>query len=131
MSTLLVIGLANAACAAVLALAAWLAGRLRCRPALVHALWLVVLLKLVTPPLVRPGRAWRPAAPASPGAAAAGPARAGAPVVALPPPPPPPEVAVTLAPAPAPDLTFTAIPPTVDGTRVFIVDLRNKGEPTR
>jgi bla regulator protein BlaR1 len=51
MSLLVWAGLSNAVCAAVLALAAFLVGR-RCRhPAVLHALWLLVLVKLVTPPL--------------------------------------------------------------------------------
>jgi WD40 repeat protein/beta-lactamase regulating signal transducer with metallopeptidase domain len=61
MSTLLTLGLANAACAALLAVPAFLVGRYAKRPALAHALWLLVLLKLVTPPFVRPGLAWLPA----------------------------------------------------------------------
>src|SRR5262245_51598632 len=61
MSTLLALGLANAACAALLAVPAYLVGRFTRRPALAHALWLLVLLKLVTPPMVRPGLAWLPA----------------------------------------------------------------------
>ena len=52
MYTLLAIGLANAICAAVLAVPAYLAGR-KGKPALAHALWLLVLIKLVTPPLFR------------------------------------------------------------------------------
>ena len=48
------LGLTNAAWAAVLALAAtagaWFCP---CRPAVVHVLWLLVLIKLVTPSLVR------------------------------------------------------------------------------
>ncbi len=51
MGSLVVIGLANALFAGMLALAALLAGRYSRRPALVHGLWLLVLLKLVTPPL--------------------------------------------------------------------------------
>ena len=44
------------ACAAVvLALAAALAGRCLKRPALVHALWIVVLLELLVPPLLEVG----------------------------------------------------------------------------
>jgi WD40 repeat protein/beta-lactamase regulating signal transducer with metallopeptidase domain len=62
MSTLLALGLANALCAAVLAVPAYLVGRYGRRPALAHALWLVVLLKLLTPPVLRPGLAWLPAA---------------------------------------------------------------------
>jgi beta-lactamase regulating signal transducer with metallopeptidase domain len=50
-NALLAIALANAAIAALLALFAVLADRGTGRPALAHALWLVVLVKLVTPPL--------------------------------------------------------------------------------
>src|SRR6476620_3736040 len=63
MSTLLAIGLANALAAAVLALPALLIGRSRRRPALAHALWLLVLLKLVTPPLFNVNLPWLPAEP--------------------------------------------------------------------
>jgi WD40 repeat protein/beta-lactamase regulating signal transducer with metallopeptidase domain len=59
MNTLLAIGLANAICAAVLAVPAWLAGR-RGRPALAHALWLLVLVKLVTPPVFQLPLPWLP-----------------------------------------------------------------------
>jgi len=45
------IGLSNAVAASVLALVALLVGRLVRRPALAHALWLLVLVKLITPPL--------------------------------------------------------------------------------
>jgi WD40 repeat protein/beta-lactamase regulating signal transducer with metallopeptidase domain len=51
-STLLGIGLANAAMAAALAVLATVVGRVWKKPALRHGLWLLVLLKLVTPPLV-------------------------------------------------------------------------------
>ncbi len=51
MSTLLTFGLANAVSAALLAALALLAGRFCRRPAVLHSLWLLVLLKLVTPPL--------------------------------------------------------------------------------
>ncbi len=51
MDDLLRIGLSNAAVAAVLALAALLVSRFVRRPALAHALWVLVLVKLVTPPL--------------------------------------------------------------------------------
>jgi beta-lactamase regulating signal transducer with metallopeptidase domain len=62
MDALVWAGLANAVLAAGLAILAALLGRLfHRRPALVHALWLLVLLKLVTPPLVRPGLSWSPA----------------------------------------------------------------------
>ncbi|MFO0843804.1 MAG: M56 family metallopeptidase [Gemmataceae bacterium] len=61
MSTLVALGLANAVCAAALAVPAFLVGRYARRPALAHALWLLVLLKLVTPPVFRPNLAWLPA----------------------------------------------------------------------
>jgi beta-lactamase regulating signal transducer with metallopeptidase domain len=51
MASLLEIGLANAVCAALLALFALAVGRVCRRPALLHGLWLLVLVKLVTPPL--------------------------------------------------------------------------------
>src|SRR5262245_35983674 len=86
MSTLLALGLANSACAAVLAVPAYLVSRYARRPALAHALWLLVLLKLVTPPVIRPGLAWLPAA-AEESAEAAAPA---------PPPLPPVPVEVAL-----------------------------------
>jgi len=44
--------LSNAVAAAMLALAVGVLSRLCRRPALIHSLWLVVLLKLVTPPVV-------------------------------------------------------------------------------
>jgi beta-lactamase regulating signal transducer with metallopeptidase domain len=49
--TALYIGLANVAVAVIIALVAIGAGLIRNRPALSHALWLLVLLKLLTPPL--------------------------------------------------------------------------------
>ena len=52
MRTLVEIGLLNALSAGVLAVAALAARRWSRRPALVHALWLLVLLKLLTPPLL-------------------------------------------------------------------------------
>src|SRR5262245_8430615 len=51
MTTLLSVGLANAVVAAGLALLAAAAGRFSKRPALAHSLWLLVLIKLITPPL--------------------------------------------------------------------------------
>src|SRR2546423_10017933 len=60
MYTLLAIGLTNAACAAVLAVPAYLAGR-KGRTALSHALWLLVLIKLVTPPFFHLPLPWLPA----------------------------------------------------------------------
>jgi beta-lactamase regulating signal transducer with metallopeptidase domain len=59
MENLLHVGLSNAVAAGVLALVAAAATfLLRRRPALVHALWLLVLLKLFTPPLVRLPAPW-------------------------------------------------------------------------
>jgi beta-lactamase regulating signal transducer with metallopeptidase domain len=52
MDPLLRLGLINAALAAVLALGVAAIVRVGRRPALAHGLWLLVLLKLVTPPLV-------------------------------------------------------------------------------
>ncbi len=52
METLLRVGLSNAVVACVLAAVAALVGRFGRRPALSHALWLLVLVKLVTPALV-------------------------------------------------------------------------------
>jgi beta-lactamase regulating signal transducer with metallopeptidase domain len=60
--TVLRTALSNAAVASALALVAVLAGYFCRRPALVHGLWLLVLLKLVTPPLVTVPIAW-PAPP--------------------------------------------------------------------
>src|SRR5947209_10663442 len=60
MYTLLAIGLTNAVCAAVLAVPAYLAGR-KGRTALAHALWLLVLIKLVTPPFFHLPLPWLPA----------------------------------------------------------------------
>jgi len=51
METLLRIGLSNAVVAAALALLAATVGLLFRKPALTHGLWLLVLLKLVSPPL--------------------------------------------------------------------------------
>ncbi len=52
METLLTIGLGNAVLACLLGVAAGAASLFGRRPALAHGLWLLVLLKLVTPPLV-------------------------------------------------------------------------------
>ena len=52
MSTLFAIAVTNAVVVVPLAVLAWLVGRLVRKPALTHALWIIVLLKLVTPPLV-------------------------------------------------------------------------------
>jgi beta-lactamase regulating signal transducer with metallopeptidase domain len=67
MARLFEIGLANAAAAALLAAVALAVGRFCRRPAVLHALWLLVLLKLVTPPVLplpTPGWPTLPAAPA-------------------------------------------------------------------
>ncbi len=66
METLLQIGLANAACAAVLALVAFAVDRAFRRPALSHFFWLLVLVKLLTPPLVRVPLPWPAAAARAP-----------------------------------------------------------------
>jgi beta-lactamase regulating signal transducer with metallopeptidase domain len=60
----------NAVVAGALALAASAAGRLLRRPALAHGLWLLVLVKLVTPPLWQLAVPWPLATPASPAAPA-------------------------------------------------------------
>ena len=52
MSLLLEIALSNAVVATLLALLVVLVSRFCRRPALIHGLWLVVLLKLVTPPVI-------------------------------------------------------------------------------
>jgi beta-lactamase regulating signal transducer with metallopeptidase domain len=53
METFLGVGLGNAVLATVLALGAAAVGRWCGRPALVRGLWLIVLLKLLTPPMCR------------------------------------------------------------------------------
>src|SRR5438552_1039484 len=58
MGTFLEVGLSNAIVASVLAVLAAIASRIGRRPALAHGLWLLVLLKLVTPPLVRVPLPW-------------------------------------------------------------------------
>src|SRR5438477_633544 len=63
MSPLLSYGLANAVCAVPLAFLAFLAGKYARRPALAHSLWLLVLVKLITPPLFRFDFAWLPPEP--------------------------------------------------------------------
>ena len=52
METLLQIGLTNALLATGLALGVTLLGCFLRRPAVIHCLWIIVLLKLITPPLV-------------------------------------------------------------------------------
>jgi len=51
MTTLYVSAVTNAVIVLPLAILVWTVGRIARRPALTHALWIVVLLKLVTPPL--------------------------------------------------------------------------------
>ena len=63
MDTLLQIGLSNAVVATFLALVVGCVGLVWRRPALLHSLWLLVLLKLLTPPLVWVPVPW-PVAPA-------------------------------------------------------------------
>jgi beta-lactamase regulating signal transducer with metallopeptidase domain len=103
-------GLGNAVAATLLALAAAAVARLARRPALAHGLWLLVLLKLLTPPLWQVPVPWPeggpppaaaespPALPADTTTAAAAPAAPGEPF-ALPEPVVP---AVALPPRPAP-----------------------------
>jgi beta-lactamase regulating signal transducer with metallopeptidase domain len=52
MTTLFEIGLVNAALATLLAVGVWIVTRIWRQPVLVHALWVVVLVKLVTPPMI-------------------------------------------------------------------------------
>src|SRR5262245_35132414 len=61
MPSLMHLGLANAVCAALLAALAWTVGRCVRRPALTHVLWLLVVVKLVTPPLFSLSLPWLPA----------------------------------------------------------------------
>src|SRR5262249_32036375 len=58
MRTLVEIGLSNAMAATLLAIVAVTAGRLCRQRVVAHALWLLVLVKLVTPPLVRVPLSW-------------------------------------------------------------------------
>src|SRR5437868_4222615 len=78
MTPFMQLGLANAVCAAVLAVLAVAAERLVRRPALTHCLWLLVLVKLVTPPLFPLSLPWLPAEAAAESAPAP---EAAAPVV--------------------------------------------------
>lgn len=59
MTWLLSMALANAVLVVPLAVLAFLVGRYSRRPALAHVLWIVVLVKLVTPPLVEIPVGWR------------------------------------------------------------------------
>lgn len=58
MTSLVEMGLSNALAALLLAIVAVVVGLVCRQPALVHALWLLVLLKLVTPPLVPVAVPW-------------------------------------------------------------------------
>jgi beta-lactamase regulating signal transducer with metallopeptidase domain len=66
--TILYFGLTNAVLATVFALAAWLVRRRERWPAVAHSLWLLVLLKLVTPPLIQITVPWLAAWDMKPGA---------------------------------------------------------------
>jgi WD40 repeat protein/beta-lactamase regulating signal transducer with metallopeptidase domain len=82
MPPLMHLGVANAVCAALLAALAWIVGRYVRRPALTHVLWLLVVVKLVTPPLFSLSLPWLPAAAPEPVAVAVAPAPAESPIVA-------------------------------------------------
>jgi beta-lactamase regulating signal transducer with metallopeptidase domain len=102
--TLLRAGLSNAAAACALALVAAAVGYFCRRPAVRHALWLLVLLKLVTPPLVELPIP-RPSAPEPPAAVAEAPPPAPEELPALAPeadPDPPAEVVVEVVPVAEP-----------------------------
>jgi probable HAF family extracellular repeat protein len=83
LETLFQICLSNAIGALGLAIVAAAAGWLRFRPALVHGLWVLVLIALIAPPLIRipmgrsPARAGTAAAPGAKAAADVGTARSG------------------------------------------------------
>lgn len=80
MDIVLQVGLSNAVAATLLAVVAFAVDRLFRRPALSHACWLLVVLKLVTPPLVRVPLPWTAAPrPDSPAIAVDGGALAAAP----------------------------------------------------
>jgi beta-lactamase regulating signal transducer with metallopeptidase domain len=117
--TLLHIALSNILGATLLALVAAGVGCLCRRPALVHSLWLLVLLKLVTPPVVPVRIAW-PAAtePPTRAAAPAVPRAAHAEPFALPAPP--------AAPAPGPDDRLVAAAPVAEEERP-VLDLNPAG----
>src|SRR5262249_13780459 len=73
--TLVRVGLTNAVTSALLAVAVLFVARWCRRPAVKHGLWLLVLIKLVTPPLVDVTVAWPgDAAPTPPAPALAAPA---------------------------------------------------------
>ena len=79
METGLRLVLTNAAAAALVACLALVVSRLVRRPALAHALWLLALVKLVTPPILP-----LPLLPAWNGVAALGPSRPAPILVSLP-----------------------------------------------
>ncbi len=120
MPVLLETGLSNAVAAALLALIAACAACVCRRPALLHALWLLVLVKLLTPPVFRIDISWfMPPAPAAEGQVE---------TTLLPVPAPPPDLAppvttngktgeptATEAPAVLPDGLAQAEPGVVDG----------------
>ncbi|MBT4864148.1 MAG: hypothetical protein HON53_03375 [Planctomycetaceae bacterium] len=51
MNSLLEVAISNAVVATVLALVVYSIGRVCKKPALMHCLWVLVILKLVTPPV--------------------------------------------------------------------------------
>ena len=53
MTWIVTIGLTNAVLATALAIVAWAVGRCWRRPALTRLLWIIVLAKLVSPPLAK------------------------------------------------------------------------------
>ena len=101
METLLRIGLSNAVAAALLALVVGTAACVWRRPAVLHALWLLVLVKLLTPPLVWLPEPW--STPASP------PPKVVAETPLVPAAADPPEVAVRLTDPPADGPAFDPI----------------------
>jgi beta-lactamase regulating signal transducer with metallopeptidase domain len=58
MQWLVEVGLSNALAVVVLAIVAAVAGKIAGRPAITHALWLLVLLKLLTPPIIELRLPW-------------------------------------------------------------------------
>jgi beta-lactamase regulating signal transducer with metallopeptidase domain len=83
MTQILAIGLTNVLMAGALAVIAAVVGRIARRPAVTHALWLLVLLKLITPPLVPVAISWpAPAAESTSVAAIAASAENGKPPAA-------------------------------------------------
>jgi beta-lactamase regulating signal transducer with metallopeptidase domain/general stress protein YciG len=70
MTNLLEVCISNATVATLVALVAGTASKLCRRPALTHTLWLLVLLKLITPPIVRVPVVWQTRATSSDSATA-------------------------------------------------------------